>query len=75
MPKNEISKLKKNIVIRQPTMLVFAGDHGINIHGLSIAPSVVTGQMVNNFLQGGAAINCFCRANNINFKVVFLQFL
>jgi len=62
-------KLAK-IEISQPIMLVFAGDHGINKHKLSIAPSAVTGQMVVNFLQGGAAINCFCRSNNIDFKVV-----
>ena len=58
------------ITLSQPLMLVFAGDHGINQHDLSIAPSAVTGQMVTNFLQGGAAINCFCRSNNIGFKVI-----
>jgi len=58
------------IKLSKPLMLVFAGDHGINRHNLSIAPSVVTGQMVTNFLQGGAAINCFCHSNNIDFKVV-----
>jgi len=58
------------IKLSQPLMLVFAGDHGINQHNLSIAPSAVTGQMVMNFLHGGAAINCFCSSNNIDFKVV-----
>ena len=60
----------EQIQLSQPLMLVFAGDHGINKHNLSIAPSEVTGQMVTNFLHGGAAINCFCRSNNIDFKVV-----
>ncbi|MBL4821932.1 MAG: nicotinate-nucleotide--dimethylbenzimidazole phosphoribosyltransferase [Colwellia sp.] len=63
------SSLKK-IDLAKPRLLIFAGDHGINANNLSIAPSAVTGQMVNNFLHGGAAINCFCRSNNISFNVI-----
>lgn len=60
----------EKITVAKPLMIVFAGDHGINEHGLSIAPSVVTGQMVMNFLHGGAAINCFCQAANIEIQVI-----
>lgn len=58
------------IKIRNPAMIVFAGDHGINENSVSIAPSAVTKQMVLNFLQGGAAINCFCQSNDIALTVV-----
>lgn len=51
----------EQLAITRPAMFVFAGDHGIASQGVSIASSEVTGQMVANFVQGGAAINVFCR--------------
>jgi nicotinate-nucleotide--dimethylbenzimidazole phosphoribosyltransferase len=58
-------------VISKPHIAVFAGDHGIADTGLvNPYPQAVTAQMVLNFVNGGAAINVFCRLHNIALTVV-----
>lgn len=42
-------------------VIVMAGDHGIVDEGVSAFPQEVTGEMVKNFIAGGAGINVICR--------------
>ncbi|CAB4626529.1 unannotated protein [freshwater metagenome] len=56
---------------RQPTVVVFAGDHGVaRTSGTSAYPPEVTAQMVLNFIHGGAAVNVFARQVGATVRVV-----
>ena len=54
----------------QPTIMVFAADHGIAADAVSAFPSTVTGQMLSNYLSGGAAINVLARQHGLALQVV-----
>ena len=47
--------------VDQPVVFTFAADHGVVAEGVSAYPQVVTAQMVENFVRGGAAINVLAR--------------
>lgn len=48
-------------VLRRAVIFTLAADHGVVAEGVSAYPQVVTAQMVENFLRGGAAINVLAR--------------
>lgn len=58
------------VALVEPTILVFAADHGVVAEGISAYPQSVTWQMVENFLSGGAAINVFARQNDCALQIV-----
>ena len=47
--------------LRDPVIFTLAGDHGVVAQGVSAYPQIVTAQMVENFLRGGAAVNVLAR--------------
>ncbi len=47
--------------LRNSVVITMAADHGIAGQGVSAYPQEVTGEMVANFLRGGAAINVLAR--------------
>ena len=56
--------------LREPQLIVCAGDHGLAARGVSAYPSDVTWQMVENFLAGGAAVSVLARQHGIALTVV-----
>jgi nicotinate-nucleotide--dimethylbenzimidazole phosphoribosyltransferase len=51
---------------------IFAGDHGVVAEGVSAFPQAVTGQMLANFVSGGAAISVLARELDGTLEVIDL---
>jgi len=56
-------------VVEHPRVCVFAGNHGVTARGVSAFPMAVTGQMVANFIAGGAAVNQLCKQADADLRV------
>lgn len=59
--------------IERARAAIFAGNHGVTVHGVSAFPASVTAQMVANFANGGAAINALAGAAGMELTVVALD--
>jgi len=55
--------------VLKPTVAIFAGNHGVAVHGVSPRSMEATAQRVELCAAGGAAINQICVANDLGLKV------
>ena len=65
-----LQKGQSPLAVDPVRMYTVAGDHGVAAEGVSPFPQAVTRQMVQNFLNGGAAINVLCKTAGIDLRVV-----
>jgi nicotinate-nucleotide--dimethylbenzimidazole phosphoribosyltransferase len=67
-----LAALQRNLEpkLSRKRICVYAGTHGITAEGVSAYPSEVTGQMVLNFLRGGAAINVLALHAGIDLHII-----
>ena len=56
--------------VARKAMVIFCADHGVTAEGVSKYPKEVTGQMLHNFLGGGAAITVLCKQFGITPMIV-----
>lgn len=58
--------------IEHVSIAVFAADHGVCEEGISAFPQAVTGQMIANFVTGGAAISVMAEQLHADLEVINL---
>ncbi len=61
---------RRDPLVGPATVLVFAGDHGLNAEGVSAYPSAITAAMVGLFLAGRASVSSFAAAADVRVKVI-----
>ncbi|MDP6822739.1 MAG: nicotinate-nucleotide--dimethylbenzimidazole phosphoribosyltransferase [Dehalococcoidia bacterium] len=57
-------------VVKGRSLVIAAGDHGVVAQGVTAYPQEITGQMVLNFLAGGAAVTAMTRSLGVDVTVV-----
>lgn len=69
---NSLAAIQQTVTpdVTHKRIYVVAGDHGVTAEGVSAYPREVTAQMIDNFLNGGAAINVLGRHGGIDVKIV-----
>jgi len=58
--------------LKQVFIAIFAGDHGVAEEGVSAFPQSVTGRMLGNFVNGGAAISVLAKQLGATLEVIDL---
>src|SRR5258708_6075301 len=69
----QLAGLAEQVPAPLPTpvaIAVFAGDHGVHAQGVTPWPQEVTGQMIANFLGGGAVVNAIATQTGASVLVV-----
>lgn len=68
----QLARLKSDLRprLQRARLTIFAADHGLAAAGVSAYPQAVTRQMVENFLEGGAAASVFARTLGVELAVV-----
>lgn len=61
-----------NPLVDRVWISIFAADHGVVAEGVSAFPQSVTGEMLRNFIAGGAAINVLARELGASFELIDL---
>jgi nicotinate-nucleotide--dimethylbenzimidazole phosphoribosyltransferase len=69
---NRVVAIQRSLTpsVERARIVVFAADHGVTAEGVAPYPSAVTGQMVANFLAGGAGVNALARVARAEVEVV-----
>jgi nicotinate-nucleotide--dimethylbenzimidazole phosphoribosyltransferase len=69
---NRVATIQRSLTprVERARIVVFAADHGVTAEGVAPYPSAVTGQMVANFLAGGAGVNALARVAGAEVRVV-----
>jgi nicotinate-nucleotide--dimethylbenzimidazole phosphoribosyltransferase len=69
---NRVVAIQQSLIpaVERACIVVFAADHGVTVEGVAPYPSAVTGQMVANFLAGGAGVNALAHVAGADVRVV-----